>query len=115
VAGDPQFSGWYLATSWILTGENRPYNRRGGFFYKVAPDRPFGEGAGAWELVGRYSKIDLDDGAITGGQFERWTVGANWYANREWRLEVNYGQRTLDRFDTRGHTDFLQFRLQWMF
>ena len=113
-AGNPNFSGWYLAASYFLTGDHRAYNRGGGFFYKVTPDRPLGEGPGAWDLVIRHSRIDLDDGAVSGGKFERWTVGANWFANREWRLEINLGRGTLDRFDTRGHSDFLQFRLQWM-
>jgi phosphate-selective porin OprO/OprP len=116
-AGDPQFFGWYIAGSWILTGESRSYSRRGGFFYKLIPDRPFtfGErGPGAWELTARYSDIDLDDGLIRGGQFRRWSVGVNWFLDLHWRLEVNYGQGILDRFGTSGRTRFLQFRLQWL-
>ena len=116
-AGDPEFTGWYLASSWILTGESRSYFRRGGFFFKVAPERPLGGeggGHGAWELTFRVSNTDLNDGAIAGGEFDRWSVGANWYATERWRLEVNYGQGTLDRFGIKGNTEFLQFRLQWL-
>ena len=117
-AGDPEFKGWYLATSWILTGESRSYFRRGGFFFKVAPDRPLGVeggGHGAWELTFRVSNTDLNDGAITGGEFDRWSIGANWYATSQWRLEVNVGQSSLKRFDTKGDTEFLQLRLQWLY
>jgi len=60
------------------------------------------------------SNTDLNDGAITGGEFDRWSVGANWYPTERWRLEVNYGQGTLDRFGIIGDTEFLQFRLQWL-
>jgi phosphate-selective porin len=115
--GDPEFTGWYLAASWILTGESRSYFRRGGFFFKVAPDRPLGGeggGHGAWELTLRLSNTDLNNAAIAGGEFDRWSVGANWYPTERWRLEVNYGQSTLDRFGIRGDTNFLQFRLQWL-
>ena len=115
--GDPEFTGWYLAASWILTGESRSYFRRGAFFFKVSPDRPLGGeggGHGAWELTFRVSNTDLNDGAIAGGEFDRWSIGANWYATERWRLEVNYGQGTLDRFGTRGDTEFLQFRVQWL-
>jgi phosphate-selective porin len=116
--GDPKFSGYYVAGSWIITGEARSYRRKGGFFYKVAPNAPLGrgsEGFGAIELTMRYSSTDFSDSGVSGGEFRRWSVGANWYATDQWRLEVNYGQGTLDRFGLSGDTDFLQFRLQWQF
>ena len=116
--GDPKLSGWYLAGSYILTGESRSYSRNGGFFFKVTPARPMGgghPGYGAVELVARYSDTDFNDQKITGGEFSRWSLGANWYLTDQWRLGVNYGQGTLDRFDVTGHTDFLQFRAQWQF
>jgi phosphate-selective porin OprO/OprP len=114
--GDPRFDGWYLAASWILTGESRSYMRRGGFFFKLDPERPVGGGGiGAWELTLRYSSTDFKDGSIDGGEFERWSIGANWYATSQWRLEVNVGRSTLKRFDTNGDTEFLQLRLQWLF
>ena len=115
--GNPVFTGWYLAASWVLTGESRSYFRRGGFFFKLAPDRPLGGeggGHGAWELTFRVSNTDLNDSAVNGGDFSRWSVGANWYTTERWRLEVNYGQGRLDRFGIRGDTEFLQFRLQWL-
>jgi len=116
--GNPRFNGWYLAGSWILTGESRSYIRKGGFFYKVAPNNPIGRGKhgkGAFELTFRYSDTDFTDRQIQGGEFRRWSVGANWYATDQWRLEVNYGQGRLDRFGLKGDTDFLQSRLQWQF
>jgi phosphate-selective porin OprO/OprP len=116
--GDPKLSGWYLAGSYILTGESRSYSRNGGFFFKVNPARPMAgsrPGYGAVELVARYSDTDFNDQKLTGGEFSRWSLGANWYLTDQWRLGVNYGQGTLVRFDETGHTDFLQFRAQWQF
>ena len=117
VAGDPTFNGWYLATSYIFTGESRSYSRGGGFFHKVRPFKPMGReggGIGAWEIVFRYSNTDFNDSNVTGGQFRRWTIGLNWFPTNKWRVGVNYGQGTLDRFGASGDTNFLQFRLQWL-
>ena len=112
--GDPRFTGWYLASSWILTGESRSYLRRGGFFFKLDPQRPLGSGGhGAVELTARISNTDLNDAQIEGGEFTRWSLGANWYLTSAWRLEVNYGQGELERFGTSGDAEFLQFRVQW--
>jgi len=114
--GNPRFDGWYVAGSWILSGESRSYNRKGGFFYKVAPNNPIARGTrgkGAFELVFRYSDTDFTDRQVHGGEFRRWSVGANWYATQQWRLGINYGQGNLYRFGLDGETDFLQFRLQW--
>jgi len=45
---------------------------------------------GAWEVVGRYSHIDVADRKIDGGVFNRETVGLAWWATR---LEAQRGLR----------------------
>ena len=67
-AGDPDFSGWYLMASWILTGESKTYlpyatNNNMGTFANPRPARPFafdGKNWGAWEIAARYSDLDLN-------------------------------------------------------
>lgn len=76
------FSGWYLQASWILTGEQKPYNAATGSFTapKVAHSFGFGDdpGLGAFELAGRYSELDLNSHAL-----DTSTVVTNWVgANR---------------------------------
>lgn len=97
---------WHVSVSYLLTGETASF--RG-----VTPLRnfEFGKGWGAWELVGRYSEIILDDDtfknpagtSFTGGyanlsesarRARSWTVGVNWYLNQSVRLALNYGQTT---------------------
>lgn len=111
--GDPTFHGGEVWGSWILTGEVRGYNTVGGFFKRVLPERPLGKGGfGAVELLLKQSYIDLEDQAINGGRFWRTTPGVIWYLNSIFRAEANYGYGTLDRFDTKGNTQFFQARLQ---
>jgi phosphate-selective porin OprO and OprP len=112
-SGDPLFHGGEVAATWLITGETRTYNTRGGFFNQVSPARPvFQGGPGGWELVGRVSYIDLDSGSLEGGRFWRVTPMVNWYLSDHVRLEMTYGYGTLDRFELRGHTHFFQTRLQ---
>lgn len=112
-SGDPFFHGGEVAATWLITGETRSYNTRGGFFNQVSPARPvFQGGPGGWELVGRASYIDLDSGSLQGGRFWRLTSMVNWYLSDHVRLEMTYGYGTLDRFELRGNTHFFQTRLQ---
>jgi phosphate-selective porin OprO and OprP len=112
-SGDPFFHGGEVVATWLVTGETRAYNTRGGFFNQVSPARPlFQGGPGAWEIVGRASYIDLDSGSLSGGRFWRLTPMVNWYLSDNVRLEMTYGYGLLDRFDLRGRTHFFQTRIQ---
>ena len=73
-SGDPLFHGGDAVATWLITGETRTYNTRGGYFNQISPKRPvFAGGPGAWEIVGHVSNVDLDGGAVTGGKFWRFT------------------------------------------
>ncbi|GAA0723390.1 OprO/OprP family phosphate-selective porin [Dokdonella soli] len=80
--GNPDFSahGGYVFGSWVLSGESRPYS--GG---NIKPKGRWG----AWELLLRYSELDLNDGAIQGGREHDWTLGANWYLTEHFKLQAN--------------------------
>jgi phosphate-selective porin OprO/OprP len=112
-SGNPFFHGGDAVVSWLLTGETRAYNTRGGFFNQVSPARTVFEGGpGAWELVGRASYIDLNGGTLRGGRFWRLTPMVNWHMSDHVRLELAYGYGSLNRFDLVGKTQFFQSRLQ---
>lgn len=112
-SGDPLFHGGDVVMTWLATGETRVYNTRGGFFNQVSPARPvFQGGPGAWELVSRFSYIDLDSGTLNGGRFWRFTPMVNWHLSDNVRLEMAYGYGSLDRFGLAGKTQFFQTRLQ---
>jgi phosphate-selective porin len=89
------------------------YNTRGGFFNQVSPLRPvFQGGPGAWEIVTRFSYIDLDSAALHGGKFSRFTPMVNWHMSDNVRVELTYGYGSLDGFALVGKTQFFQTRLQ---
>ena len=111
--GNPVFNGGNVFFSWLVTGEIRVYNTRGGFFEQVSPARPvFQGGPGAWGLVTNFSYIDLDSGSLQGGKLWRLTPMVNWYLSDNVRLEMAYGYASLDRFRLVGKTQFFQTRLQ---
>jgi phosphate-selective porin OprO and OprP len=113
---NPVFNGGNIVVSWFLTGETREYNTVGGFFKQVSPRKSvFSGGKGAWELVGNFSTIDLDEGTLRGGQFKRITPMLNWYLSDNIRLETNYGYGHLNRFNLSGNTQFFQTRIQLQF
>jgi phosphate-selective porin OprO/OprP len=108
---DPDFSGWYLQASWILTGESKPYDAGRAAFRNPRPAHPvlFGDdpGAGAWELAARYSSTDLNydehlapaSGGIRGGEQEIWTVGVNWYPNNIVTFRLAFTDVSIDRLN----------------
>ena len=119
-ADDAEFDGFYALVSYFLTGEHRPYRRAEGRFDRVRPNHNFGlgenSGLGAWEVLLRYSQVDLNDAGLTGGRLNDISGGVNWYLNPNWKIMFNYVYAQLDRgladgdnahiFQTRFHVDF---------
>jgi len=108
---------WEIAASYLLTGEDAS-------FKGVKPRRDFdldSGGWGAWELVARYSEINLDSDTFknTKGQYavassgttansayadlsqsakaaKTWTAGLNWYLNQNVKFQLDYSQTSFD-------------------
>lgn len=92
-ATDIDVNGWYTQASYFVTGESRPYAAKNGTFDRVKPHNSLNPKEGGWgalELAARYSNIDLNDGAVQGGEVDNITLGANWYLNPYARLMANY-------------------------
>ena len=117
--------GAYVQVGWFLTGEHRPYDRVAGAIDRVIPHENFfrvntvdgpATGMGAWEVAARWSRIDLSDQGIHGGQMTDWTLGLNWYMNPYSKLVFNYirsqpdvpghGRSDTDIFAMRAQLDF---------
>ncbi|HXJ58290.1 MAG TPA: porin [Verrucomicrobiae bacterium] len=87
-------SAWAITASWLLTGEE-------GTFGYPTPKRTFDPANGGWgafQLVARYSGLDIDDGlfptfadpAELATSATVWGVGLNWFLNRNIRASFNY-------------------------
>ena len=125
---DAHIDGAYAYVSYFLTGEHRPYSRTAGVFDRVRPFENFFRvrdgsgnvqtGKGAWEIAYRYSFLDLNDGALHGGEARDQTVGLSWYLNPYAKMMFNYvhsetfdhpkapGVGVADIFETRFQIDF---------
>lgn len=88
-------NGYYVAASYFLTGEHRPYSRANGGFGRIKPFqnisprngwRIFGDGA--WEAKARYSHVDLSE--FAGGDLETVTLGLNWYLIPNSKILLDY-------------------------
>ena len=102
---------WQVAASYLLTGEDSS-------FKGVKPKNDFDldkGGWGAWELVARYSQIELDEDTFknkAGTSFaaagayadlgasaksaKSWTAGVNWYLNQNAKIQLNYEHTKFD-------------------
>jgi len=109
--GDPRFTGYYATASWMLTGESRPYVRASGYAGGLTPKRRWG----ALELALRYAHVDLTDGAIAGGELDKWSLNLSWWASAQWKIGLSYGDADLDRDGLVGNTKMLLARIQWLY
>jgi len=115
---DADFSGWYAAAAWTLTGEPRRYDPANGVLRSPKPARSLfaeGGGCGAWELAVRHSTLDFDDGAVAGGQLTNLALGLNWYVNPITRVALNAIQADLDGVPPNGSAKLLELRVQLAF
>jgi len=108
------FSGVSAQAGYILTGEHRPYNSKAGVLGRVVPKNEFGRsGCGAWEIAGRWSMLDLNDGDIRGGLLSTSTLGLNWYLNKYTKFQFNYVHAFLDNpVNSDSNADILALRAQ---
>ena len=114
-SGNPFFHGGEVFMAWVITGETRSYNTRGGYFNAVSPASSiYSGGRGAWEAVSGFTYTDLDDGTLSGGKYWRFTETLNWHLSDNARLEFAYGYGSLDRFGLVGKTHFFQTRFQFL-
>ena len=109
--GDPQFSGYYLTGSWVITGETRPYDRNVGYARRVIPKGHWG----APELVARYAQVDLDEALVPGGSFTNTFVGINWWATKRLKFGMFWTRTWLDKDGLEGTTDAVLTRFQWVY
>jgi phosphate-selective porin OprO and OprP len=119
-------SGWFVQASYLLTGEKSGYRN-------PAPAKPFDPSKhqwGAWEVVARYSRVNIDDEAFQKGladptasasDAKAFTLGLNWYLNKVFKAQFNWEHTDFNRKikftgeDPRDHEDVLLTQFQLSF
>ncbi|MDF7799710.1 porin [Pontiellaceae bacterium B1224] len=84
-----EFWGGYFTGSLMLTGETRKYNRNGGYFSGITPNRKFSFADRSWgalEWATRVSYIDLTSKVIDGGTMGIISSGLNCYMTASNRI-----------------------------
>lgn len=106
---DGTFDGYYLQTSYFLTGESRRY--KNGIFSKVKPM----DTSGAWELTARYSVLNTRESS-EGNKGETSTLGVNYYYDKNIRIMANLLHSEVEQeVDGEGDGNAISMRLQYVF
>jgi phosphate-selective porin OprO/OprP len=96
--GDYLTNGYYVMASYFLTGEHREYEKKNASFGRVIPGKNSRlcpqdcaePGYGAWQVLARYSALDLNDNNLSAGQLWDVTLGVNWFLNPNMKIQANY-------------------------
>lgn len=92
IGSNVNFNGQTIQASWLVTGGRYDYSNSQGLF-----DGPrMRKGRGVVELAARYSRLDLNDDTVVGGNGRALTVGANWYIIRNLRIMADYTDSEVD-------------------
>ena len=94
-------SAWQVSAGCVLTGEDASYKG------VLKPNNAFaldGPGWGAFEVVGRYGRLDIDDEAfplfadpnVASAAARSWGIGLNWYLNANIKLVADYVRTAFD-------------------
>jgi phosphate-selective porin OprO and OprP len=89
---------WQVTGSWVLTCEDASHQG-------VVPARPFDPAAGRWgavQLVARYAHLAIDrdafplfaDPTVSARSASAWSVGLNWWLNRNVRVLTSFSRTT---------------------
>lgn len=112
---DIRGEGFYVAASYFLTGEHRPYSRSNGGFGRIKPHKNVspkdGLGMlfnGAWEAKARYTEVDLEQ--FGGGRLETLTFGFNWYLIPNSKILIDYIIADREATSNNGQADLLGVR-----
>jgi phosphate-selective porin OprO/OprP len=116
---DARFGGWYVSTSYWITGEQAFFVKKAATYGRTSPLKNFKDGKrghGAVEVGFRYSYVDLNDGEIRGGQQKDIAFGVNWHWNPHTRVMLNLGHADVKEGPLGSGTGYnLKIRMQFDF
>lgn len=122
-AVDLSADGYYIAATYVLTGENKKRNAN------IKPNKPLDAkkaGWGALELAARYEKSHLPNAALQSNLakgangLHAATAGLNWYVNDDVKVALNYTRYVFNQpisYDGKLYqkSSLVQLRMQYQF
>ena len=111
-ASNPLY-GAYAMLSYVVTGGSRSYSTTSAAPGNVRPRSNFGQGgAGAWEVLARYSYVDIEGSTGTEANVSAIDLGLTWYANPNTKIMWNIGLTDITTAGHSGSASFAQMRCQ---
>jgi len=97
-SADLHNTAWEISSGWVLTGEDATFNG-------VTPRHNFDPRNGGWgalQLVARYAELNVDKAAFpffadpkaSASGAQAWSLGLNWYLNKNIRVNGSYSHTT---------------------
>ena len=97
-SADLHNTAWEITGGWVLTGEDASFNG-------VTPRHNFDPRNGGWgalQVVARYAELNVDKAAFpffadpkaSASGAQAWSVGLNWYLNKNIRVNGSYSRTT---------------------
>lgn len=89
-----KFNGYYVQAGYLLFGGNQKYSTSRGAFSQPQIGRAWGD----VELAARFDRLDLNGKTVKGGEANNYTVGINYYLNRNFKIQLNYSYMMHDKY-----------------
>tara|TARA_R110001606_G_scaffold346892_5_gene496049 strand:- start:8589 stop:9935 length:1347 start_codon:yes stop_codon:yes gene_type:complete len=87
-AGDIDTTAFAVEAGYFLTGESLKW--KNGYTSGITPK----SAAGAWQVAARFETLEIDPGSASESEYDKFTIGVNYYPTSNTRLMLNYDQIT---------------------
>lgn len=88
IASDIDTTAFAIEAGYLLTGESLKWQK--GYTSGITPNSKYG----AWQVAARFETIEIDPGSSLEDEFDKFTLGINYYPTQNTRLMLNYDQAT---------------------
>jgi phosphate-selective porin OprO/OprP len=109
IGSDIDTTGYAVEAGYFLTGESLKWKK--GYTSGITPKSSYG----AWQIAARFENVEVDPGNSSEDEYDKFTLGVNYYPTKNTRLMLNYDKVT-DLTDNGSGADAepsaLKFRAQ---
>lgn len=109
IASDIKTTAFAVEAGYFLTGEALKWKK--GYVSEITPNSKYG----AWQVAARFETIEIDPGSSLEDEFDKFTLGINYYPTQNTRLMLNYDQvtdLTVNGLSVNDEPSALKFRAQ---